>query len=69
MTMSGAHTLARDGRIIADIPQGDCEAEPQTPLSGFRLYWTLRSGRMTSVRLHASEYDDLCEKKILIPRC
>jgi hypothetical protein len=68
LTMSGAHTLSRDGRVVADIPQGDCEAEPQSPAPGYRLFWFLPSGRLTSVRLFVDEYDALRDSKTLLPR-
>lgn len=68
LTMSGPYTLSREGRVIADIPQGDCEAEPQSPAPGYRLFWFLRSGRLTSVRLFVDEYDALRESEMLLPR-
>jgi hypothetical protein len=68
LTMSGAYALSRGGRVVADIPQGDCEAEPQSPAPGYRLFWFLPSGRLTSVRLFLDEYDALRDSKMLLAR-
>jgi len=68
LTMSGAYTLSREGRVVADIPQGDCEAERQSPAPGYRLFWFLPSGRLTNVRLFLDEYEALRDSKMLLPR-
>jgi hypothetical protein len=68
MTMSGAYTLSREGRVVADIPKGDCEAEPRSPTPGYFLFWFLPSGRLTSVRLLLDEYDALRDSGMLLPR-